>query len=107
VLSLFLTSPTSAAREEDMLDFVVGREPALGGRAVLIGEAVLALPTGFLSEIVVGWVTDFLSEASLLEVVDPAIDSLLGAPSAGFGFFSSPDVTDFVFSSAELIDGRG
>lgn len=49
----------------------------------------------------------FLSEGCLLEVVDPAIDNLLGAPSPGFDFCSSPDVNDFVFSSAELIGARG
>lgn len=35
------------------------------------------------------------------------MDSLFGAPSAGFGFFSSPDVTDFGFSSTELMEARG
>jgi hypothetical protein len=70
------------------------------------GERVLALPIAFFSVIVVGGIVSFLSE-SLVEVVDPAIDSLLGAPSTGFNFFSSPDTVDFVFSSAELTDARG
>lgn len=44
-----------------------------------------------------------------MEAVDPANDSLLGAPSTGLDFFSSPDAAaiDLVFSSAELIDVRG
>jgi hypothetical protein len=90
-----------------MPDFVIGREPALESRVVFVGEAVLALPIGFLSEIVVGCVTDFLSEVGRLETVEAAIDSLLGAPSTGFCFFSSPDVSAFVFSSTELTDARG
>jgi hypothetical protein len=107
VLSRFLTSPTPAARREDMPDFAVGREPAMGGGVVFVGEAVLALPIGFLSVIVVGCVTDFLSEVGRLEMVEAAIDNLLGAPDTGFGFFSSPDMSAFVFSSAELTDARG
>lgn len=107
MLSLFLESPTPAARREDVLDFIVGREPALGGCADFGGESVLALPIGFLSEIVVAWVPDFLSEATLLETVGAAIDSLFGAPDAGLDFFSSPEVTNLVFSSTEPIEARG
>lgn len=107
VLSLFLISPTPAARKDDMPDLAVGRELALEGSEVFVGEAVLALPTGFLSEVVDGWIADFLSEESLLEVFGPAIDNLLGAPSGGFGFFSSPDMIALVVSSTELTDVRG
>jgi hypothetical protein len=47
VLSLLLTSPTPAARREDIVGFAVGR-------VGFVGDRVLALPTDFLSEIVVG-----------------------------------------------------
>lgn len=107
VLSLFLISPTPAARKDDMLDLAVGRELALGGSEVFVGEAVFALLTDFLSEIVGGWIADFLSEGSLLKVFGPAIDNLLGAPSAGFGFFSSPDMIALVISSTDPTDVRG
>lgn len=36
-----------------------------------------------------------------------ANDILLGAPNAGFGFFSSPDVVDFVISSTEPMEALG
>lgn len=74
---------------------------------VFEGEMVLALPMELLPAAVVGAVADFLSEVSLLKVVDRAVDILLGAPNAGLDIFSSPDVTEFVASSIELMDARG
>ncbi len=49
MVSLFLISPTPAARKDEMLGFVDGRGPALGDREVFVGEAVLVLPVVFLS----------------------------------------------------------
>jgi hypothetical protein len=74
---------------------------------VFEGEMVLALPMELLPPAVVGAVADFLSEVSLLKVVERAVDILLGAPNTGLDTFSSPDVTEFVASSIELMDARG
>lgn len=106
VLSRFLVSETPAARKEDVPGLVIGRELALGGRVVFVGEPMLARPIDFLSDPVLAWIPGFFSAASRVEVVAPAKDILLGAPSVGFGFISSPDVTALRFSSAELIDAR-
>ena len=51
VLSLRLTSPTPAARREDVVGFAVGRELALETREDFGGETVVALPSVFLSEL--------------------------------------------------------
>jgi hypothetical protein len=53
VLSRFLESVTPAARKEDVFVFIVGRELALRGLAVFVGEPVLVLAMDLLSEVVV------------------------------------------------------
>ena len=51
--------------------------------------------------------TGLFSGTGLLEAFAAANDILLGAPNAGFVFFSSPDVTGFVISSAEPMEALG
>jgi hypothetical protein len=48
--------------------------------------------------------TGLFSGTGLLEVFAAANDILLGAPNAGFGFFSSPEVAGFATSSTEPIE---